>query len=55
MFQLFYVDIEPKLQRFFEALELRLSMLQSLISATAPQMRPDLNLIEPAIEVISSY
>ena len=55
LFQLFFVEIEPKLQRFFEALELRLSMLQSLIRITGNQIRSELNLIEPAIEVISSY
>ena len=45
----------PMLQRFFEVLELRLSMFQSLRGLTASQIQSDLNLIETAYDMISSY
>ena len=47
--------IEPKLQHFFEALELHLSRFQSLTGITGNQMRSDSKSIKPAFEVISSY
>jgi hypothetical protein len=37
------------------ALELRLSMFQSLTGVTATQIQPDLNLIDTAFDMISSY
>ena len=48
-------EIKPMLQHFFNALELRLSMFQSLTRVAATQMRADSKSIEPAFEVISSY